>query len=793
MTERRSSLLIRIAVEDGPRAIAALKSVGLAGNKAMAGIERASSPATRAFALFRSGAERVVPALQRLDRGILSTRTLMASLAGGAGIGLLVRNALTLADNLQESAERLGLNVEALQAFRFAADQSGIGAETFDRSIERLNRTLADAREGDREAIKTIADLGLSLTDLEGRATTAGDVLPQLADRIAAAGDAGERTRLAFLAFGKGGGPMVVMLKDGAAGLEASSDQARRAGAVVYAELVAKGAKAKDQLDAIGLALKTSFAEGVLTGFLGDWERFHSLATDPNLRNAVKELGLNLGEAIRPLIENVEPIVRVLGAMKGAALGARLGAIGGPIGAGIGAIAGGAAGALTPEWFDALITSSEEARAAVQALRDELAGLEAELAAAASKKGPGAEFERRGLQARIDDLRLQIMEVEEKARFAAALKRPDGGAKRAGLAPPPAAPGAKARIKEREDERDAVGDFIRALGIETAALRLNEAAREDLEQVMAAQALAMREGTLLTAEQIAAIKALTVEQRALAESAEATAEAERARQATLGEGEQVRLGVRTPAEVLAEEERRLRGLAAAGAIDPTTLERAMAAARAEFEATDSVLGNLKDGARELGLTFASAFEDAIVEGRNLRAIVQGLEQDILRILTRKLVTEPLAGLLSSAVESILGGLGGTSAPAAGTEGMFEAIPMAHAGGIIGETAFPTRALPESLFVAAPRLHAGLVDSLRPGEFPAVLERGEAVISRQVVRELRRIAGPRASAPGRAAAGGPSTIVQNLTISTPDANSFQKSGSQIAADMIAALSRGMRNR
>ncbi len=51
-----------------------------------------------------------------------------------------------------------------------------------------------------------------------------------------------------------------------------------------------------------------------------------------------------------------------------------------------------------------------------------------------------------------------------------------------------------------------------------------------------------------------------------------------------------------------------------------------------------------DVARELGMTFASAFEDAIVNGKSLSDIAKGLERDLLRIGTRTLVTEPLAGL-----------------------------------------------------------------------------------------------------------------------------------------------------
>lgn len=71
-----------------------------------------------------------------------------------------------------------------------------------------------------------------------------------------------------------------------------------------------------------------------------------------------------------------------------------------------------------------------------------------------------------------------------------------------------------------------------------------------------------------------------------------------------------------------------------------------------------------DAARELGLTFSSAFEDAIVEGGKLSEVLKGLEKDILRIVSRKLVTEPLAGATTDVLGSIT---------KAGSSGGFEGI------------------------------------------------------------------------------------------------------------------------
>lgn len=55
-------------------------------------------------------------------------------------------------------------------------------------------------------------------------------------------------------------------------------------------------------------------------------------------------------------------------------------------------------------------------------------------------------------------------------------------------------------------------------------------------------------------------------------------------------------------------------------------------------------------ARDMGLTFASAFEDAIVEGKSFSDVLKGIEKDILRIVVRKAITEPVGEAVAGAVK-----------------------------------------------------------------------------------------------------------------------------------------------
>lgn len=111
-------------------------------------------------------------------------------------------------------------------------------------------------------------------------------------------------------------------------------------------------------------------------------------------------------------------------------------------------------------------------------------------------------------------------------------------------------------------------------------------------------------------------------------------------------------------------------------------------------------------AQQLGFTFTSAFENAILEGESLRDVLQGIAEDIARIAIRNAITQPIG----AAVGSFTSGL------------------LFHDGGVVGEGGAP-RAVHAGAFANASRYHAGGLVGLRPDEVPAILQRGEEVITR----------------------------------------------------------------
>jgi hypothetical protein len=115
--------------------------------------------------------------------------------------------------------------------------------------------------------------------------------------------------------------------------------------------------------------------------------------------------------------------------------------------------------------------------------------------------------------------------------------------------------------------------------------------------------------------------------------------------------------------------------------------------RVEHEArVEKQIRQNDDLARDLGFTFQSAFEDAVIRGEKLRGVLAGIAQDLARIVMRRTVTEPLAKFAMGGLSGVLGlfsGGGGTmaaaNAPWLGLPGFADGGPVA--GGrpiIVGE-------------------------------------------------------------------------------------------------------------
>ncbi len=162
---------------------------------------------------------------------------------------------------------------------------------------------------------------------------------------------------------------------------------------------------------------------------------------------------------------------------------------------------------------------------------------------------------------------------------------------------------------------------------------------------------------------------------------------------------------------------------------------------------DDSVHSLDSTAQELGFTFSSAFEDAIIEGEGFRDVLGGIFKDMQRIILRKTVTEPFGNFVSDAITGDEGGFGfiknlfsggaSTSSVSSGLgSGLGANFPIAHDGGVpgAGENS-GTRFVSPRVFDNAPRFHDGRVPGLKSGELPAIIKDDEGVFTPAQMKAL----------------------------------------------------------
>jgi hypothetical protein len=123
--------------------------------------------------------------------------------------------------------------------------------------------------------------------------------------------------------------------------------------------------------------------------------------------------------------------------------------------------------------------------------------------------------------------------------------------------------------------------------------------------------------------------------------------------------------------------------------------------------------DLEKIAQGVGDAFSQAFADIATGAKTAAEALDAMLNSIIQRVTQILIFEPLAQGIAGAVQ-----------------GMFTPAVM-HAGGIVGAGGNPSRPMPAYAWAGAPRMHGGFM----PGEFPAILERGEAVLSRDMVSNM----------------------------------------------------------
>lgn len=209
----------------------------------------------------------------------------------------------------------------------------------------------------------------------------------------------------------------------------------------------------------------------------------------------------------------------------------------------------------------------------------------------------------------------------------------------------------------------------------------------------------------------------------------------------------------------------------------------------ELEDATNRTSGLNSAARELGMTFSSAFEDAVIKGKALSDVLKGVAEDLARIILRQAVVQPLAGAASSAATAAGNYLGSLFSPSTATGATY------GAGGYTGAGPFTASALGNAFSGGRliPFATGGVVD--RATVMPMALM-GEA--GPEAVVPLKRGKDGKLGIAG--GSGGGSSITQNITIDARGADptvvpliraAMSQAKREARSELLAEIQRGGR--
>lgn len=228
---------------------------------------------------------------------------------GVTGLYALGKTFASMGDELAKASTRTGVTVENLSALKYAAEQSGSSLESLETGFRGMAKMMESARGGGADAQRTLAALGLELSDLVDLGPA--QQMKLLAEQLAKIPDPSLQSAHAMAIFGRAGQDLLPLLKGGAKGIDELEAAGKRLGVTMSTADAKAAEEFGDRMDDVGKVLKAGVFNigAALAPLLKEWTSKFIEAS----RAATKWI-----EANRELIANVGAIVLKISAFTAA-------------------------------------------------------------------------------------------------------------------------------------------------------------------------------------------------------------------------------------------------------------------------------------------------------------------------------------------------------------------------------------------------------------------------------------------------------------------------------------------
>ena len=163
--------------------------------------------------------------------------------------------------SIDDLSKRTGISADVIQGYSLAANQSGVSLETFAKAVQKLTINLGEAQTGNATAVKSFAELGLSVQDLSRLSPQ--QAFEQVAAAIAKLPNPAQQAAAAVSLFGKSGVELTPIFQEGATYLQQMVAEANRLGISLSPQQIAGITALDDSLAQTQLTLQ-AFSQRLL-------------------------------------------------------------------------------------------------------------------------------------------------------------------------------------------------------------------------------------------------------------------------------------------------------------------------------------------------------------------------------------------------------------------------------------------------------------------------------------------------------------------------------------------------
>jgi hypothetical protein len=198
---------------------------------------------------------------QSTMRGLVTAAAAQQAFAAAANYASAL---FDMMGDLADTAERLDVSTDALQAWTVAAQGAGVSAEELTAALTKFQTNVGKAAEGNKKLAELFIKLKVPILDAQGNARSLTELLPETARAIDGLGSAAAKNAATVELFGKSGGRMIAALRELGVSTDDAIAKAKELGFVIDQDLITKADKLGDKWALMRRQFDVAFAENTL-------------------------------------------------------------------------------------------------------------------------------------------------------------------------------------------------------------------------------------------------------------------------------------------------------------------------------------------------------------------------------------------------------------------------------------------------------------------------------------------------------------------------------------------------